>query len=156
MIHDSVYGSVEVDQDVAGPTYEVASYLVYPSGYAEQDDVPGREQWRLLVADAGDGWAIRRRGRCLNFRGQFEHEPPASARTPEFLHRCRFTERAALLRARHHIDVLRVEEMTFSQYVAQFRAAMRERVRAELAEQAEPRRPRGWTRLVGRARQPSP
>jgi hypothetical protein len=103
-----------------GPTYRVASYTIFPSEFDRVAD-PDRHNWCLTVADAGDGWAIRWRNRCLNFHGRREHEPPATARAVDFLRRCRFSERAALYRARQVIDSLEVEGMTFDEFVARVR-----------------------------------
>jgi hypothetical protein len=126
------------------PTYEVAVYIVYPTGYDDVPEAPGRERWRLQVVDAGDGWAIRRRRMCLNFRGEFEIDPPPDIRTPEFLHRCRFNERAALHRARLFIDTMTVDGLTFRRYIKQYREEMREQARTEVRAQAEQS---AWRRL---------
>lgn len=114
------------------PSYQVASYTVYPTDYQAAGDVPNRDQWCVTVADAGDGWAIRWRSRCMNYRGSWEFEPPVEVRTADFLKRCRFSEHAALLRARREIDDLIVDGLTFAEYVARFRAEQRDQARAVL------------------------
>lgn len=124
-------------QEEAHSTYEVAAYIVYPTGYDDVPEAPARDQWRLHVVDAGDGWAIRRRRMCLNFRGQFEIDPPPDVRTPDFLHRCRYNERAALHRARLFIDTMTVDGLTFRRYLEQHRANMRDQARAELRRQEQ-------------------
>lgn len=131
------------------PMYEVAAYTVYPSGYHQIPEAPARHLWRLSVIDAGDGWAIRHRRMCLNFRGQFELDPPVDVRTPDFLHRCRYTERAALHRARLFIDTMTVDGLTFRRYIKQYRQDMREQARAELREHAEQSLWRRFAKLPG-------
>lgn len=117
------------------PSYQVASYTVYPTGFHHAADAPKRDQWCVTVADAGDGWAIRWRSRCMNYRGQWEYEPPPGARTGEFLKRCRFSEQAALLRAQREIDDVIVDGLTFTEYVERFVAEHRRRARAVLRKQ---------------------
>lgn len=129
------------------PTYDVAAYIVYPTGYHDVPEAPGRERWRLHVVDAGDGWAIRLGRRCLNFRNELEIDPPPDVRTPAFLHRCRYNERAALHRARLFIDTMTVDGLTFRRYIAQHREDMREQARAEVRAQAERS---AWKRLSRR------
>jgi hypothetical protein len=100
------------------PRYEVSTYTVFPSGF---DRVSGleRDHWRIFVVDAGDGWAVRWRRMCLNIRGTWEIEPPARVRGPEFLHRCRFSERNALDRARKAVDRLTVNGLTYDEFVVE-------------------------------------
>lgn len=117
------------------PSYQVASYTVYPTAYHSASDAPRRDQWCVTVADAGDGWAIRWRSRCMNYRGEWEYEPPAAVRTGEFLKRCRFSEQAALLRARREIDDVIVDGLTFAEYIDRHRAQHRRRARAVLRTQ---------------------
>ena len=124
------------DETSSAPWYRVSAYAVSPTDYDEHADIPGRSRFMLHVVDAGDGWAIRRGNRCLNFRGQFEFEPPPASRTADFLHRCRFTEQAALLRARHFIDDVTVGGHNFQTYVKQFREEMRQKARIELKDRA--------------------
>lgn len=103
------------------PTYAVASYTVRPTGFAEVSH-RDKHRWCLTVADAGDGWAIRRHSMCLDYRDQWEFEPPATVRDAAFLHRCRFNERAALLRAQKAVDRLTVRGETFADFRARLRA----------------------------------
>ena len=126
------------------PTYEISAYTVFPTGYRRAVDAPKRDAWRVTVTDAGDGWAIRWRARCMNYRGAWEFEPPLEARNADFLKRCRFNEHAALLRARRAVDDLIVDGQTFTEYVDTFWAVHREEARAVLR-----RRRRG---LFGRER----
>jgi hypothetical protein len=127
-----------------GPTYAVASYVVRPTGY---DDLvhPDKHHWCVRVEDAGDGWAIRRDQACLNFRNEWEHEPPPESRDQAFLRRCRYNEHAALLRTRRVIDRLEFNGLTFAEFVTQVRAALAEELRAESADRpsSEPDGPRG-------------
>lgn len=117
------------DHDRAGPDevprYQISAYTVFPAGYQAVPDVPDREAWCLTVADAGDGWAVRWRSRCIDYRGSWLFEPPTESRTAEFLHRTRFSEQAALRRARREIDELVVDGLTFAEHVAAFRAGQR-------------------------------
>jgi len=114
------------------PSYEISAYTVYPTGYQQAVDAPMREAWCVTVTDAGDGWAIRWRARCMNYRGGWEFEPPPEARTGDFLRRCRFNEHAALLRARRAVDDLIVDGLTFAEYVDRFWEGHREKARAVL------------------------
>jgi hypothetical protein len=98
-----------------GPTYQVGSYTVYPSGFHELDG-PAKEQWCLEVVDAGNGWAIRRGGMCLNIALQWEDERTPLLCDAAFLRRCRYNEHAALLRARRVVDRLEVGGMTFEEF----------------------------------------
>jgi len=139
MSRTQAVGDVE---QLSHPTYRIAAYTVYPTGYDRAADAPKREQWRVTVADAGDGWAIRWRARCMNYRGGWEFEPPSDARTADFLRRCRFNEHAALLRARRNVDDLIVDGFTFSEYAARFWEGHRENARAVLRK----RRRRLWSR----------
>jgi hypothetical protein len=102
------------DQDA--PTYRATSYTVYPTGF-DRIAVPERDRWRIQVVDAGDGWAVRWRSRCLSYRRIWEFEPPRAGRSDDFLHRCRFSERSALLRAKQAIDDLIVDGMTYDEFV---------------------------------------
>jgi hypothetical protein len=104
--------------DVAGPSYRVTSYSVYPTGY-DQVDRPGKERWTLSIEDAGNGWAIRRDDRCLSIALQWEQERPPELCDSQFLRRCRYNEHAALLRARRVVDRLEVLGLTFAEFVAQ-------------------------------------
>jgi hypothetical protein len=107
------------DED-EGPTYAVTGYTVYPTGF-DRISVPERDQWRIQVVDSGDGWAVRWRNRCLNYRRAWEFEPPPRGRSQEFLNQCRFSERSALNRARQVIDELVVDGMTFEEFVEHVR-----------------------------------
>jgi hypothetical protein len=71
----------------------------------------------------------------MNYRGDWEHESPAAVRTGEFLGRCRFSEPAALLRARREIDDVIVDGLTFEECVDRFLAHHRRRARAVLQKQ---------------------
>lgn len=103
--------------DEDGPTYAIAGYIVRPTRYRDLVH-PDKHNWCVRVEDAGDGWAIRRGNMCLNFRNEWEHEPPPAARDEAFLRRSRFNEHAALLRARRVIDDLEFQNMTFAQFTA--------------------------------------
>lgn len=129
-------------------SYQVSAYTVFPAGYRGALEVPEREAWCLTVADAGDGWAVRWRSRCLNYRGSWLFEPPAEARTEEFLRSCRFSEQAALLRARREIDDVVVEGVTFAEHVAAFRSGQRALAR-EVLEAREQRDSRPKRRSAG-------
>lgn len=98
-----------------GPTYQVASYTVYPSGFHELEGA-AKEQWCLSVVDAGNGWAIRRGDMCLNIALQWEQERAVELCDGQFLRRCRYNEHAALLRARRVVDRLELGGMTFDEY----------------------------------------
>jgi hypothetical protein len=98
-----------------GPTYRVALYTVYPSGFHDLDGA-AKERWCLSVVDAGNGWAIRRGDRCLNIALQWEEERPAALCDAESVLRCRYHEHAALLRARRVVDRLEVDGMTFDEF----------------------------------------
>lgn len=119
--------------DDDGPTYAVAAYVVRPTGYR---DLVHRDKhnWCVKVEDAGDGWAIRRGKMCLNFRNEWEYEPPAESRDEAFLRRCRYNEHAALLRSRRVIDELEFHSMTFAQFTAHVHATLLE----ELLGEADP------------------
>jgi PAS domain S-box-containing protein len=117
--------------DATTAAYRTSCYSVYPTGFDEVAD-PGRRHWVLRVEDAGDGWAARWRSRCLNYRREWEFEPPAKSRTNDFLRRCRFSERAAILRAQQAVDQLLVDGKTFSEFVQQVRADATARARAAL------------------------
>lgn len=116
-------------------TYEISAYVVYPAGFHDVPGAPERHKWQITVADAGDGWAIRWRARCMSYKGLWEFEPPPEARIPEFLKRCRFNEHAALFRARQAVDELIVDGMTFSEYVADYRRHHRNTARVLVAAQ---------------------
>jgi len=103
--------------DVPTPTYHVSSYTVYPTGY-DQVDRPGKERWTISVEDAGNGWAIRRDGRCLSIALQWERERPPELCDSHFLRRCRYNEHAAVLRARRVVDKLEVLGLTFDEFAA--------------------------------------
>lgn len=103
--------------DVPTPTYHVSSYTVYPTGY-DQVDRPGKERWTVSVEDAGNGWAIRRDGRCLSIALQWERERPPELCDSHFLRRCRYNEHAAVLRARRVVDRLEVLGLTFDEFAA--------------------------------------
>jgi hypothetical protein len=120
---------MEIDND--GPSYRVSTYTVYPSGF-DRVAVPERKQWCVAVVDAGDGWAIRWRSRCLDYRGNWQFEPPVKGRTTEFLRRCRFSEHAALHRARQIVDDLIVNGQTYDEFVEHVRAEAAERARLVL------------------------
>jgi hypothetical protein len=103
-------------QDDAGPSYRTSRYTVYPTGYSRVG-VSRRRDWRVFVEDDGDGWAVRWRNQCLTYNLSWEFEPTPKGRTPEFLHRTRFSERSALLRAKQAVDQLLVEGMTYDEFV---------------------------------------
>lgn len=103
---------------VGPPTYRASAYTVYPSGF-DRITHAHKHRWCLTVADAGDGWAIRRGNMNLNIRREWEFEPPADVRDAAFLSRCRFNEHAALLRARRVIDMLTLHDLTFEEFVQQ-------------------------------------
>lgn len=107
---------VTAPEDSDGPVYRTSRYTVYPTGYSRVG-VARRRNWRIFVEDSGDGWAVRWRNQCLSYTSTWEFEPPVKGRTPQFLHRCRFSERSALLRAKHVIDRLVVDGMTYDQFV---------------------------------------
>lgn len=117
------------DQDRA--SFRVSAYTVYPTGY-NRVAAPAREHWRITVVNADDGWSIRWRSRCLNYRNLWEFEPPRRSRTPDFVARCRFTEHAALRRARIAVDQLTIDGMTFDDFVDRTLADAAARARAEL------------------------
>lgn len=100
------------------PTYRASSYAVYPTGY-DLLDREGKERWVLTVVDAGNGWAIRRGEQCLNIALQWEKERPLALCDSQFIHRCRYNEHAALLRARRVIDRLEVAGLSFDDFAAQ-------------------------------------
>jgi hypothetical protein len=101
-----------------GPTYRVASYTVYPSGFHELEG-SAKERWCLSVVDAGNGWAIRRGEMCLNIALQWEVDRAAVFCDAQFIRRCRYNEHAALLRARRVVDRLEVAGLTFDEYATQ-------------------------------------
>lgn len=113
------------------PTYAIASYVVRPTNF-ENVHHPDKGNWCLVVADAGDGWAIRRQHLCLNYRNDWEFDPPPEARDDAFLARCRYNEFAALLRAKRVVDELAFEGLTFSAFEAQVKAEVDEQARAYL------------------------
>jgi hypothetical protein len=117
------------DSDTAA--YRTTRYTVYPSGFSQVSD-PERRHWLVRVEDAGDGWAIRWRSRCLNYRNVWEFEPSPKSRTDEFLQRCRFSERAALLRAKKAVDELQVDGMTYQEFIHQVRAGAASKARIAL------------------------
>jgi hypothetical protein len=119
------------EPDPQRASYRVSGYTIYPSGY-DRVAAPARENWRIMVVDADDGWSIRWKSRCLNYRGVWEFEPPRQSRTPDFLARCRFTEHAALHRARTAVDRLTVDGMTYDEFVDWVRADAMRKARVEL------------------------
>lgn len=104
----------------AGPTYRVSAYTVYPSGY-DRVEVEERERWRISVVETGQGWAVRWHDRCLSFRNAWEPEPASWAHTSAFLTRCRFSEHAAVQRARAVVDELVVDGRTYDEFVEHVR-----------------------------------
>lgn len=100
-----------------GPTYCVAAYTVFPTGY-EHVEHAGMDQWCLSVVNAGNGWAIRRGDKCLNIALQWEEERRPELCDKEFLRRCRYNEHAALLRARRAVDRLEFGGLTFDEVTA--------------------------------------
>ena len=120
-----------------GPTYVISAYVVHPTGYHDVVH-PEKHNWCVRVEDAGDGWAIRRGKMCLNFRNEWEYDPPAGSRDEAFLRRCRFNAHAALLRARRVIDQLEFQQLTFAEFVSQVHAALLEELlgKAEMKERA--------------------
>jgi len=123
--------------DAEGPSYRTTRYTVYPSGFARVA-VSERGRWCIYVEDAGDGWAVRWRNQCLNYRNTWEFEPPARARSFEFLDRCRFSEQAAVNRAKWAVDRLLVDEMTFDDFVARVHEEAAANARTALARAARP------------------
>lgn len=119
--------------DPETPTYRSTRYTVYPASWTRIAD-DRRRDWRITVEDAGDGWAVRWRSRCLNYRNEWEFEPRARSRTDDFLKRCRFSERAALNRARRAVDELVIDGMTFAEFTAHVRQEAAARARAALTE----------------------
>jgi hypothetical protein len=115
----------------ATASYRTSSYTIYPTGY-EEIAHPGRRHWLVRVEDAGDGWAVRWRSRCLNYQRTWEFEPPPESRTAEFLQRCRFSERAAIRRAQQAADELLVDGSTFEEFVAHVRSDAAVQARAVL------------------------
>jgi len=120
-----------------GPTYAIAAYIVHPTGYSDVVH-PDKQLWCIRAEDAGDGWAIRRGKMCLNFRNEWEYEPPPGSRDESFLRRCRFNEHAALLRTRRVIDRLEFDEMTFAQFVTRVHAALVAELHNEKPEDPQP------------------
>jgi hypothetical protein len=121
-----------MDEDGDGPTYRVTRYIIYPTGFSRVHS-PERRHWCLRVEDAGDGWAVRWRSLCLNYRNQWEFDPPAKSRTNDFIARCRFSERAAILRAKRIVDALEVDGVTFDGFVERVRQEAAAEARAALA-----------------------
>lgn len=121
-----------IAEDDQEPIYRATRYTVYPSGFSRVAAAE-RRNWCVHVEDAGDGWAVRWRSRCLNYRYVWEFEPPKKSRTGDFLRRCRFSERAALLRAKQAVDQLQVDGMTYEEFVAHVRERAAEEARAALA-----------------------
>ena len=103
-------------EKLPAPTYRVSSYTVFPSGYDQVDD-PDRSRWCLTVADAGDGWVIRRQHDCLTISHTWKREQPLELRDAEFRRTCLYNEHAALLRARRVVDRLEVGGVTFEEFV---------------------------------------
>lgn len=62
------------------PAAEIAAYAL--PGDVRIERTPRR--------DGPDWWAVRWLGDCLNHAGEWECEPSPSARTEEFLARCRY------------------------------------------------------------------
>jgi hypothetical protein len=122
-------------EDEDRPTYRVSAFTVYPSGF-DRVSTPDKNRWRIQVVDAGDGWVVRWRTRCLNYQGVWEYEPAPKGRTPEFLRRCRFSEQAALLRAKKAVDGLVVDGMTFDEFVDHVMAESAARAAAVLEQAA--------------------
>lgn len=107
------------------PTYRPSAYTVFPSGYDAVDD-PERSRWCLTVADAGDGWVIRRGDHCLSIGNKWRREQPLEIRDDEFRRACLYNEHAALLRARRVVDRLEVGGVTFEEFVCQVETAASE------------------------------
>lgn len=122
------------EEEAPRPTYRVSAYTVYPSGY-DRVAVAERENWRITVIDTGDGWSIRWRTRCLNIRHTWEFEPPRRSQAPDFLRRCRFSEHAALQRARAVIDNLLVDGMNYDDFVEHVRKESAAKAAAELRKE---------------------
>lgn len=57
-------------------------------------------------------WAVRRRSRCLNRDGKWEHESTPSERSDDFLERCRFDLDTALEMAKAAAPTLSVNGYT--------------------------------------------
>jgi len=117
--------------DESRPWYRATCYTVYPSGF-DRVAVRERSRWLIHVVDAGEGWAVRWRGRCLNYRRDWEFEPPPKGRSAEFLNRCRFSERGALHRARQVVDDLMVDDRTYDEFVTHVREQEATKARAAL------------------------
>jgi hypothetical protein len=126
----------EMAVDESRPWYRPTCYTVYPSGF-DRVAVPERGRWLIHVVDAGEGWAVRWRGKCLNYRRYWEFEPPPKGRSADFLNRCRFSERGALHRARQVVDDLVVDGRTYDEFVTHVRE--REAAKARAALEAERR-----------------
>ncbi|MGO4255684.1 hypothetical protein [Marmoricola sp. RAF53] len=103
-------------EELPGPTYRTSAYTVFPTGYDGVDD-PARSRWCLTVADAGDGWVIRRQGECLDIFNKWQREQALDSRDAEFQRTCVYNEHAALLRARRMVDRLDVGGVTFEEFV---------------------------------------
>lgn len=121
------------NSDPDGPTYRSTRFTVYPAGWDRIAD-DQRRDCRVTVEDAGDGWAVRWRNRCLNYRYDWEFEPRAGSRTDDFLNRCRFSQRAALNRAKRAVDELVIDGMTFEEFVTHVQSKAAAKARAALAE----------------------
>ena len=114
-------GVMETSNDEQdAPTYRATRYIVYPTGFSRVAE-PSRRNWCLVVEGAGDGWAVRWRSKCLSYRNVWEYEPAPKGRSTDFLARCRFSERAAILRAKQAVDKLVINGMTFDEFVAHIR-----------------------------------
>ena len=138
-----VAGAQDGETSTRGPTYHIASYQVYPTGFGRIHD-QGKHRWCLTVADAGDGWAIRRARVCLSQWGKWELEPPPHLRDQPFLSRCRYSEQTALSRARVMVDRLRVGGQTFDEFVVATRAA----AAAEVRQSEEAQRTIRWFKAL--------
>lgn len=119
------------NNDPDSTTYRPTRYTIHPAGWTRVAD-DRRRDWRITVEDAGDGWAVRWRSRCLNYRYEWEFEPRSRSRTDDFLKRCRFSERAALNRARRAVDELVVDGMTFAEFIIHVQDEAAAKARAAL------------------------
>lgn len=115
-----------------GPTYSVSTYTVCPSGFDRVDDA-GKRDWCIRVMDTGEGWAIRNGNRSLSVHGEWVFDPLNRPRERS-LPQCRFSEWAAIRRARDVVDELTVRGMTYDQFVERVRAEATEKARKALAE----------------------
>ena len=110
----------------AGPVVVPSEYRILPTGYAESERVD-KWMWAILVTwrgpdpDTGtDRWAIRDTfGRCLDRRGNWDHEPNPSSRTDEWKRRYRHSLDEAIQIAKDHVDSHVINLRTFEEINAE-------------------------------------